>query len=170
MTDNEQTAIGWDEIVQHSVYPYGAPSRVACHERAEYSAAVADPNALMMVLAARIATRAGYADADGECISVARKMMKEIAADVALTAYDMLERSPSGDKTFFVRIAASNPPGWQIRQVVAQAKRDAAKRNAPSESLLERCNREQAERIAAQPRRGTVGAALAQMREQGLIE
>jgi hypothetical protein len=121
----------WQDLCANSVYPHGAPSRVACHERTEYSAAVADPRAQLPELAERIAKRAGYPEADAECMSIARRMFKEVASiDRLLAAYDRLEKSPKDEKTFFVKIAAESDPGWQIRRVVAEAKRGERKRAA----------------------------------------
>ena len=92
---------------------------------------VADPQADIEKLAEHIAARAGYPQADKECWSIARKMFHEVGdIDRLLAAYDRLEKSNTTDETFFVKIALQQSAGWQMRQIISEAKRGAPKKRS----------------------------------------
>lgn len=112
----------WQDIEANAV----DTSAIQLTHRAE----VADPQAEIDKLAERIAKRAGYPEADKECLKVARMMLKEISCvDRLLQAYTRLETpKPNEEKTWFVSTAEGQTPFWQVRQVVSEAKRGAKKK------------------------------------------
>lgn len=109
----------WADVEAHAV----DTSDIVLTHRAE----VADPQAGLGKLAERIAKRAGYPDADKECLKVARMMFKEIpCAERLLDAFTRLETcKPNEERTWFVSVAEGQTPFWQVRQVVSEAKRGA---------------------------------------------
>lgn len=119
MTDE---AITWDDL-------QGVDTRdIALTHRAS----VADPQAEMRKLAERIATRAGYPNADKECLQVARKMFREIpCVERLLDAFTRLETpKPNEERTWFVETAEGQTPFWQVGQVVSEAKRGGRKKKS----------------------------------------
>jgi hypothetical protein len=172
MTD-EQTATDWDTIVQHSVYPDGAPKpRTACIEhQAEYGASVADPNAwrhdraniarvedalidFMQVKAA--STHAATIRLIDQCkgdFDGAIEAIEKVAADPQARKYAQSDRATP------YTILPTIQTAWA-----------RAHTEKPNETVLERVTRETEKRRSKAPRRGTVGALLAQMRADGLLQ